>query len=96
MMVSVGFWQGLEVKPEAVHDEKIFDVVSLLELIEDGFLRVGAHAGDAGFVERPAWSGSVGVRANIFCPGSFQHFSGGIAHVLDHGRARFRRRTCGF
>ncbi len=31
----------------------------------------------------------MGVRANIFSPGSFQHFSGGIAHVLDHGALVF-------
>src|SRR5258707_15061111 len=77
-----GILAGIGGEAGGVHDEKIFDVVSLLELIEDGLLRVGAHAGDAGFVERPTWSGSVGVRANIFSPGSFQHFSGGIAHVL--------------
>jgi len=54
-------------------------------LIENRFFRVGAHAGDAGFVKRPARSGRMGVGANIFCPSGFEHFSGGVAHVLDHG-----------
>src|SRR2546430_8090728 len=24
-------------------------------------------------------------RSNVFCAGGFQHFAGGVAHVLDHG-----------
>ena len=80
-----GILAGIGGEAGGVHDEKILDVVGLLELIEDGISLVGAHAGDAGFVERPAWSGRMGVGANIFCAGGFQHFSGGVAHVLDHG-----------
>lgn len=33
-----------------IHDKKILDVVTLLELIENGFFRVSTHACDAGFV----------------------------------------------
>src|SRR6267378_2572426 len=36
----------------SVHDKKILNVVGLLELIEDGFFRVGTHAGDTSFVKR--------------------------------------------
>src|SRR5882724_8297438 len=27
----------------------------------------------------------MGVGANILCAGGFEHFTGGVAHVLDHG-----------
>ncbi len=80
---------GIRSEAGSVHDKEILDVVGLLELIEDGFFRVGAHAGDAGFVERPARSGRMSVGANIFCASGFQHFSGGGAHVLDHGALVF-------
>jgi len=94
MMVRVGFWQGFEVKPEAIHDEKILDVVGLLELIEDGFIRIGAHAGDAGFRGAPSVERKDGRRCEyFFAPAASQHFSGGVAHVLDHGAFVFRRRN---
>lgn len=59
--------------------------MGLLELVKDGFFGVGAHAGDAGFVQGPTRGGRVGVGADIFCAGSFEHFSGSVAHVFDHG-----------
>src|SRR5258707_5822408 len=64
-----GILAGIRGEAGGIHDEKILDVVGLLELIEDGFIRIGAHAGDAGFVERPAWSGRMSVGANLLCPG---------------------------
>ena len=69
----------------SVHNEKVFDVVALLELVEDGFLRVGAHARDAGFMKGPARSRRMSVCADVLGAGGFEHLTGGIAHVLDHG-----------
>ncbi len=36
----------------SAHDEKILDVVGLLELIQHGFFRITPHASDARFVRR--------------------------------------------
>lgn len=80
---------GVRGKAGSVHDKKIPDVVGLLKLIEHGFLRVGAHAGHTGFVQRPARRGGMRVSANVLCAGGFEHFAGRIAHVLDHGALVF-------
>src|SRR5260370_15744918 len=37
-----------------------------------------------------------GVGTNIFCASGFQHFSGGVAHVLDHGALVFAVRHVNF
>src|SRR4029077_11830090 len=34
-------------------------------------------------------SGWMGVSANVLRAGSFEHFSGGVAHVLNHGALVF-------
>src|SRR5713101_7327366 len=70
-----GILAGVRGEARSVHDEKILDVVGLLELIEDGFFRVGAYAGDAGFVERPARSGRMGVGTNVHCAGRLEQTS---------------------
>ncbi len=68
-----------------VHDEEIFHVVRLLELIQDRFLGIETHARRAGFVKGPARRGRMRVGVDVFGAGRFEHFSGGIADVLDHG-----------
>src|SRR6266513_2892103 len=83
-------------KAGRVHDKEILDVVGLLKRIEHGFLRVRAHAGDPGFVQRPARRGRMRVSANVLCPGSFEHFAGRIAHILDHGALVFAVRHVNF
>src|ERR1700704_2675303 len=85
MMVSVGFWQGFEVKPEASMTKRFLMSWNCWNWLRTDFFWVGAHAGDAGFVKRPARRGRMRVGADVFCAGGFQHFTGGIAHVLDHG-----------
>src|SRR5260221_13211566 len=58
-----GILAGVRGEAGSVHDEKILNVVRLLELIENGFFRVGAHTGDSGFVKRPTrggWGGGGG------------------------------------
>jgi len=38
----------------------------------------------------------MGVGTNIFCASGFEHFSGGVAHVLDHGALVFAVRHVNF
>ena len=84
-MVRVGFWQGLEVKPEASMTKRFLMSWVCWNWLRTDFFGVGAHAGDARFVNGPSRSGGVGVGADVSCSGGFEHFAGGVAHVLDHG-----------
>ncbi len=36
-------------------------------------------------MERPAWSGRVGIGMNVLGACRLEHFARGVAHVLDHG-----------
>ena len=48
-------------KTTAVHDKQIPHVVRLAEGIEDRSLRIGTHAGCAGFVDTSAWIGQLPI-----------------------------------
>ena len=63
-------------KAGAVHDKEIPNIVSLLELVQDGFLRISSHARDPDLVNGPSRTRCLELHFDVPTADSLNHFSG--------------------